>query len=143
MKTKILSLFTVLLLVGCYAKFVPVYSPELEKQIVDTYKINDKLYLDMLNEDVKDRTYKKNADKYTNVEAEINSIRIKNEIRDKNTEMIKMIDNIETLFKKYRDEHMKKVTLTDGEIKVYQSFTKGIWLPLLKAEAALKKTKNH
>lgn len=143
MKTKILCLFTVFLLVGCYVRFVPDYSPELEKQIVDTYKMNDKLYLDLLNEDVNDRAYKKYADRYTNVEAEINSIRIKNEIRDKNTEMLKMIDNVETLFKKYRDEHIKKVTLTDGEIKGYQSFIKGIWLPLLKAEAVLKKTKNH
>lgn len=146
MKFEIKSLLVAVLLsitaFSCKVQFVPEYSSELESQIVKGAKLNDKLYLEMLNVGSPNRSFANFSDRYVEIEAELNSIRLKNEGRRKNVMMLSIIDNLITEFKKLRDEH-KNAVLTDGQILVDQSTIKGFWKPLLVAEGGLKKAKNN
>lgn len=142
MKLKFLTLFLAFSMAGCSVSLVPEYSATLEQQITTGSKMNDKLYLDLLNAEPDARNFQDFAKQYSEVEAEINSIRLKNEIRKNNADMLKTIDNLRTAFITYKNEHKaKKPPLTDGEIIIYNSTIKGFWLPLLTAESGLKKQK--
>jgi hypothetical protein len=123
---------------GCRVTLVPMYNSELDQQIANGAKMNDKLYLDLLASDTVKRSYDLYKDRYTEIEAEINSIQLKNEARKQNQDFLKMIMNLHGLFDKYRDEHKThKSSLTDGEIKGYQAYIKAVWKPLLMAERGL------
>jgi hypothetical protein len=136
----IISIF--LLVASCRVSLVPEYSKEIETQITNGAKLNDKLYIDLLNAPLEKRGFDVFSARYSEVEAEINSIRLKNEIRKQNVDMLKIIDNLANGFKGIKEEHKnKKSPLTDGEITVYQATLKGYWKPLLIAEGGLKKVK--
>ena len=137
-----LCIFLVTMSLSCRVTFVPEYSSEIETQIVNGAKMNDKLYIDLLSAEDSKRTFQLFTEKYSQVEAEINSIRLKNETRKKAVEMLTIIDKLNVAFKQYRDEHKAKTTpLTNGEIISYQSQIKAFWKPLLIAEGGLKKAK--
>lgn len=127
---------------SCRVTLVPEYSKEIETQISNGAKLNDKLYLVLLNTALEKRTFHEFTYKYSEIEAEINSIKLKNEVRKLNVDMLKIIDNLSIGFKGIRDEHKnKKSPLTDGEIAANQATIKAYWKPLLIAEGGLKKVK--
>ena len=82
------------------------------------------------------------ADRYAEVEAEINSIRLRNEVRKNNTDMLFIINKLDSGFIRFRDEHkVNPGILRDGEIRAYQTQILAYWKPLLIAEGGLKKAK--
>jgi hypothetical protein len=128
--------------VSCRVNLVSEYSQELETQIINGAKMNDRLYIDLLKCDTAKRNYQLFADRYANIEAEINSIRFKNETRKNPKSMNSIVDTLKNIFKKYENEHKDKVSaLTNGEIIIYQSYIKAFWTPLLVTESGLKKAK--
>jgi hypothetical protein len=129
------------LLFSCRVVLVPEYSSELEAQIVQGAKLNDKLYIDLLNANPDKRSFQLYAGKYAEVESEIHSILLKNETRKKNNDMLVIIRNLDSAFVEYKNQHKSQDRLSDGEIKVNQAFIKAFWKPLLIAESGLKKAK--
>ena len=79
-------LLVTLLFLSCRVMLVPEYSSQLEDQISKTAKATDKLYIDMLDVPVNNRTYENFKDRYNEIESEINSIKLKNEARPKNAD---------------------------------------------------------
>ena len=129
------------LLFSCRVVLVPEYSAELENQIVQGAKLNDRLYINLLDANPDKRSIQLYADKYAEIESEIHSILLKNETRKKNNDMLVIIRNLDSVFVKYKNHHKSKNTLSDGEIKLNQVYIKDLWKPLLIAESGLKKAK--
>ncbi|AMR32710.1 hypothetical protein A0256_15405 [Mucilaginibacter sp. PAMC 26640] len=141
-KAKWLIYLLAVILSGCSrVVLVPDYSAGIEAEIVNGAMLNDKLYLDLADAQPSKREYIDFSERYSSVEAVINSIQLKNEIRQKNTDMLAIINNLKAAFTKYRDEHKKNNTLSDGEVKADQAFIKAFWKPLLIAEHGLKNAK--
>ncbi len=140
-KTGRLAIFLFLFFTqACKVAWVPDYSAAIEDQIIATAQKNDRLYLDMLDVSAPNQ-YTFYVDRYNEIEAEINSIQLKNEARTNNTDMLKIIKNLKDAFQTYRTEHREKKTLKRGEVLVYQQTIKGFWTPLLIAEHGLKLAK--
>ena len=143
MRRSLIILLLLSMVSGCSISLVPNYNPALEEQIANGAQLNDRLYLDLLNAAPSDRTFQKYADRYSEIESEINAIRMKNEIRANNSEILKIIDLLKTNFTQYKEEHRAKATpLTDGEIRAFSAYIRGFWLPLLTAENALNQQRN-
>lgn len=134
-------LLFVLLFVSCRVAFVPEYSAQLEEQITKTAKATDKLYIDMLDVPVSNRTYDSFKDRYNEIESEINSIKLKNEARPKNADFLVINKNLKDAFDEAKKYHKENATLADGEVKAYQATLAGFWKPLYVAELALKPRK--
>ena len=145
MKTKILVFTSCLLLSlsSCVSvKLVPDYSEALESQIIETQKLNEKLYIELLEQPEDKRTFESASKQYMEVESNINSILFQYQSREKKEDFVKMGQILKDNFLQYKKEHKNKKTLNDAEISLYISYINGFWQPLLTAEKALKNIKN-
>lgn len=122
----------------CKVQLVPPYDAGVEQQIVNTAKMNDRLYLEMKEEPVADRTYTKYSSKYLDIESEINSILLKNEARKQSHDLIVITNNLKTLFVQFKDKHKQDATINDADIKLNQLQIAAAWKALLVAERGLK-----
>jgi hypothetical protein len=123
---------------SCRVSWVPEYSAQLEDQITRAAKATDKLYIDMLDIPVNNRTYDNFKERYNEIEAEINSIKLKNEARAKNGDFLVINKNLKDAFDEAKKYHKDNSTLSNGEVKAYQASLSGFWKPLYVAELALK-----
>lgn len=130
--------FGVLFLISCKVVWVPDYNAKLEEQITKTARANDKLYIDMLDDGPDKRGYDRFKEKYSDIEADINSISLYNEARNKNDDLVAITKNLKEAFLEAKQYHKEKNTLTNGEIKAYQATMAGFWKPLYLAERGLK-----
>ncbi|TMI78144.1 MAG: hypothetical protein E6H10_17685 [Bacteroidetes bacterium] len=122
----------------CKVTLVPPYDAGVEQQIVNTAKMNDRLYLEMQDEPVADRTYNKYSSKYLDIESEINSILLKNQARRQSHDLIVITNNLKTLFVQFKDKHKQDSTISDADIKLNQLQIAAAWKALLVAERGLK-----
>ncbi|MBS1781119.1 MAG: hypothetical protein JST70_17465 [Bacteroidetes bacterium] len=136
----VLILPLIVFLTGCkITGWAPEYNETLDKQIQETAKANDRIYLELLNADKDARGYFLFSNKYIDVQSEINSIELVIEGQKNNKDLLIMIHNVQTLFEKYMGEHKKAIKpLSDGEIKIYEQYMKDAWKPLYIAEKNLK-----
>jgi hypothetical protein len=140
---KLFSLVTLLLfLIGCKVTYVPDYDASIESEIVETAKANDKIYIELLDADPDKRGYKNFESEYITVEADINSIELKNEVRKSNSDMLDIINNhLLPKFIQYKTEHKNATNpLSNAEIEDYQMYIRGYWKALLLAEQGLPHT---
>lgn len=108
-------------LISCRVTFLPAYDAELSKEIVNTAKLVDKFYLQMLEtteEASRGRSYDKFANKYIEIEVEINALLIRNKIRPLNENSTRICEITLELWQKYKDEHKTDNTLSDGLIRL-------------------------
>jgi hypothetical protein len=131
----ILLLFSV----GCKVTYVPDYDASIEQQIVETAKANDKIYIELLAADTGKRDYKIYEPEYLDVEADIHSIQLMNEARKNNTDMLDIINRLDSTFNELRIEH-KAAPPKNMEISIDQMYMKGFWKALLLAEQGLPHT---
>lgn len=134
-------LLLVCLFLSCRVMLVPEYSAQLEDQIAKTARATDKLYIDMLDVPLNNRTYESFKDRYNEIESEINSIKLKNEARPKNADFLVINKNLKDAFDEAKKYHKENSTLSNGEAKAYQATLAGFWRPLYLAEIALKPAK--
>ena len=139
MKRLILVLFFGCLLSSCSVTLVPEYNASLYQQIVTTAARNDRLYIDLMQADTAHRAFSQYAKRYAALEASIQSINLQYQARANNSVFLPILENIQTLFLKYKEEHKQHTApLTQAEIKVYQTYTRDYWKPLLIAENTLR-----
>ena len=126
------------MLLSCRVTLVPEYNAQLEAQIANAAQATDKLYIDMLDTPLNNRTYESFKDRYNVIESEINSIKLKNEARLKNASFLVINKNLKDAFEEAKKFHKDNSTLSNGEAKAYQASLAGFWKPLYIAEIALK-----
>lgn len=131
-------LLLLFLISSCRVTLVPEYNAKLETQITDAAKATDRLYIDLLGEELSARNYDKFQDRYNDLEAEINSIELINQGRLKNDDFLAIIKNLKDAFLEAKEYHKTHKTLSNGEIKAYQATLAGYWKPLYVAERSLK-----
>ena len=142
MKSKFLLLGLLLVTVfSCRVTLVPPYDASIEDQITKTAKLNDALYLQMLENKEADRKYDSYSPKYIEIELEINSILLKNQARDHNADILAITKNLQKLFVQFKDDHKTKNLLTNADIQLNQVQIRAAWVALLVAEKALKNQK--
>ena len=129
-------------MVSCRVTLVPEYSAELEDQITNTAKATDRLYIDILDAPANDRDYRALQGRYNDIEAEINSIELKNQGRIKNGDFIEIIKNLKGAFLEAKNYHKEHKTLSNGEAISYRATLAGFWKPLYLAERALRINSN-
>ncbi len=131
-------LLSTCLLFSCRVSLVPEYNAQLEDQIIKAAKETDKLYIDLLDAAPDLRHYTVAQPRYSEIEAEINSIELKNQGRIKNGDFLVIIKNLKEAFLEAKKFHKDHETLSNGEILAYQATLAGFWKPLYLAEKALK-----
>ncbi|HET9825336.1 MAG TPA: hypothetical protein VFP87_08380 [Chitinophagaceae bacterium] len=123
---------------NCKVTLVPPYDAAIEEQIVNTAKMNDRLYLEMQDQQVSDRAYTKYASKYLDIESEINSLLLKNEARRQSHDLVVITNNLKTLFVQFKEKHKQDNTISNADIKLNQVQIAAAWKALLIAERGLK-----
>lgn len=142
MRTKIILLpFLFICLLACKATFVPPYDASIESQISKTARLTDALYLQMLELKEADRNYEKYASKYLDIQVDINALVLKTQVRDHNTNLLVMVQNLQKMFVQFKDDHKTKGVLTDADVQLNMMQVNAVWAPLLLAEKALKRQK--
>ena len=136
-KVMLVLLFPLAVFSGCKVQLVPVYSAELENQILQGAKMTDMLYLEMTDAPADKRSYDLYAEKYRAIEAEINSILLKNETRAKAEDMVASVKQLRDGFVNARNEHKAKTTLTNPELILLRETFKAYWKPVLIQEHVL------
>ncbi|CAN5684916.1 hypothetical protein BH10BAC2_BH10BAC2_03680 [soil metagenome] len=140
-KVVLVLLLPLAVLSGCKVQLVPVYSAELENQIIEGAKMTDMLYMEMIDAPADKRSYDLYAEKYRAIEAEINSILLKNETRAKAEDMVASVKQLREGFVNARNEHKAKTTLSDPELIILRETFKAFWKPVLIEEHVLASLK--
>jgi hypothetical protein len=128
-----------LALTSCRVSLVPAYSEDIAKQIENTAKFTDRLYLEINDAAPADRAYKNFAEKYRDIEVEINSLIMKNKMRPKGESLVTISKNLLDIFLRYKDMHKEKdTTISNGVLELNRKFLQDQWTALLAAERGLK-----
>lgn len=114
-----LSLISFLLLfASCKVQFIPNYSAELSNEINETAKKVDNFYLTMQDVPLADRQYDHFSTGYIDIEVDLNSLVTKNRVRPLNNEFTRITEISLQLWEKYKEEHKKDNSLSNGLIKL-------------------------
>lgn len=129
------------LLQACRVSLVPTYDAALQTQIENAAKMTDKLYLEMMNAPTAEKNYALYSKSYLDIEVEINSILMKNEIRSNAGDIVASVKALKTYFEQAKKDHADRQTLSNAEFLIYNEQLKALWKPVLLEEIALSKVK--
>jgi hypothetical protein len=124
---------------------VPDYDAAISAQIDNTAKEVDKFYLTMLETtkaENEGRAFDKFSENYISIEVELNSLLAKNKIRPLNQNSTRICEITIQLWLKYKDEHKKDNTLSDGLIRLNQMTFKDLFYAMQVAEKGKELAKN-
>lgn len=127
----------ILLFNSCKVTFVPNYNANIAEQIDNTTKAVDKFYLLMLettSTENEGRNFKKFSGQYVDIEVELNSLLNKNKIRPLNENSTRICEITIELWLKYKNEHKKDNTLSDGLIKLNRKTFNDLFFSMQVAE---------
>lgn len=118
-KSLSIVLITLLFIGGCKTiKLVPDFDASISEQIMDTAKKVDAHYITMIgmfNDSITALSYEEVHEGYEVIEIELNSILLKNKVRELNSESIQVSSTVLDTFVKYKDRHKSKA---NGQSKV-------------------------
>jgi len=141
LKQKNLSLLTLLLVslsfISCKVQLVAPYDDGIMQQIETTAKEIDRFYLTMLEgttEADNGRAYVLFQEQYINIEVELNSLLMKNKVKPLNGSSARICEIILELWRKYKAEHEKYNTLSDGLIKLNRTTFNDLFFAMQSAE---------
>lgn len=132
---KKLLFFSVIILIflsSCNVKFVPAKSPEALTLIQTIYVDVSVLYNQISA--AQTRTFVTFDKNYNDASLAIDSLITLDKSRSKSDKLVTQDLLIQTLFKKYKDYHSNKNTLSDGDIQVFKSYMKSAIKPRLTSE---------
>ena len=119
-----LLLIPVIFLAGCRASFVPAYDAALQTQIENAAKATDMMYLQLMSSPDSLKSFDHYLNEYLNIESDINSLLLKNEVRPK-----------------AKEDHAKRGVISNAEALIYNEQLKALWKPVLIEEIALSKAR--
>lgn len=126
---------------ACKVSQVPTYDAALQTQIENAAKMTDRLYLEMMNAPAEAKRYMYYQKAYTDIEVEINSILMKNEIRPKAADIVASVKALKEYFEAAKKDHADRDSLSNAEFLIYNEQLKALWKPVLIEEMALSKVK--
>lgn len=127
----------VIALNSCKVTFIPSYDADISKQIENVTKEVDKFYLSMLeitSASNNGRVFSNFAEQYVNIEVELNSLLNKNKIRPLNENSTRICEITVELWIKYKEEHKRDNTLSDGLIKLNRKTFSDLFFAMQVAE---------
>jgi hypothetical protein len=138
-KRIILSAFILMFLSlnACKVTLLPGYDANISEQIVNTAKAVDKFYLSMQDNTSAEnggRAFSKFSEQYVNIEVELNALLSKNKIRPLNQNSTRICEITLELWTKYKEEHKKDNTLSDGLVKLNQKTFSDLFFAMQVAE---------
>ncbi|HBS86419.1 MAG: hypothetical protein A2W91_19590 [Bacteroidetes bacterium GWF2_38_335] len=135
----LVSVFLVTCTNSCRVKFVPDFDSELYSKIETTSKAVDRFYLLMLETtSAKDneRAYSNFSKQYVEIEVELNSLLLQNKIRPLNENSTRICEIILQTWNKYKEEHKEDNSISDGLIKINQTYMQDLFFALQVSEKA-------
>jgi len=132
---------TLLLGTSCRVSLVPAYDAALATETDNVAKEVDHFYLNMLETSKATgggRTYEKFAPDYVDLETDITALLNKNRIKALNGNSIKICEITLAKFIKYKEEHKKDNTLSDGLVKLDRKYMDDLFFAMRVAENAKK-----
>jgi len=138
-------ILSLLALNACKVTFIPGYDAKIAEQIENTSKAVDKFYLSMLDATSAEkggRAFGKFSEQYVNIEVELNSLLNKNRIRPLNENSTRICEITIQLWMKYKAEHKKDNTLSDGLIKLNQKTFSDLFYAMQVAEKGKEMVSN-
>lgn len=126
---------------GCRVSFVPAYDAALQIQIENAAKATDMMYLQLMSSPDSLKNYNHYLDDYLNIETDINSILLKNEVRPNATDIVASIKILKDYFIKAKEDHAKRGVISNAEALIYNEQLKALWKPVLIEEIALSKAR--
>ncbi|WP_372771935.1 hypothetical protein [Mangrovibacterium sp.] len=115
----LIFLFQLLAFTSCRVTLLPPYNPAIATQIENTSREVDKFYLTMAElskPENEGRAYANFAEKYIEIEVELNSLLNKNKVRPLNEHSTRICEITLQLWIKYRNEHKEDNTISNGLI---------------------------
>lgn len=131
----ILGLLT-LLLSGCTIRLVADYDAETEKAIFETAKKVDLFYVQLLDTPEDQRQYAAFADSYMTIEADLDSLLLRNKVRPKNEDSIEIVSTTLDLWVKYKNRHQQTNTYTTGNAELDRDKFDRLFSYMARAEKA-------
>lgn len=144
-KTLFIAVLSISILNSCRVTLVPNYDAGIAAQIDNTSKTVDKFYLMMLETtSVQDggRAFNKYAEKYVDIEVELNSLLTKNKIRPLNENSTRICEITLELWIKRKVEHKTKDSLSDALIKLNRKDFSDLFYAMQVAEKAKSQINN-
>ena len=140
---KILALASVFLS-ACTVKWVADYDADLAASVQQVAKTTDAFYLNMLESSSRSdstRNYSYFAPGYATIEAELNSIRLQNQIKALNEHSTRISEIAIEMWVDYKTEHKTDGTISDGIIKLNRVYMQDVYRAMLIAEEGKNFTK--
>ena len=122
---------------ACKVTFLPGYDASITEQIVNSAKAVDKFYLLMLDNASAEnggRAFSRFSVEYVNIEVDLNALLSKNKIRPLNQNSTRMCEITLQLWTKYKEEHKKDNTLSDGLVKLNRKTFSDLFFAMQVAE---------
>lgn len=129
-------LFPLAFLYGCKVTFVPTKSQTAIDAINKIQTDANTLYSNI--SEASDKSFNTYEQPYLTIDTEIDSLIAFDSRRAKAGVIIKQDKTIQSLFDEYKNEHQQKVSITNSEIQVYQSYLKSVIDPRLISENSLQ-----
>jgi hypothetical protein len=144
-KSVLFAILSITILNSCRVTLVPNYNAGIAEQIDNTSKIVDKFYLMMLETTLVqngERAFSKYAEKYVDIEVELNSLLNKNKIRPLNENSTRICEITLELWIKRKVEHKTKDNLSDALIKLNRKDFSDLFFAMQVAEKAKSQINN-
>lgn len=144
-KTGLFLFVSLFFLFSCRVTLLPEYNAEISKNIENTAKLVDKFYLLMVettSEENSGRSYDRFAEKYVEIEVEINSLLNQNKIRPLNENSTRICEITLELWQKYKEEHKTDNTLSNGLIRLNRKTFADLFFAMQMAEEGIKLVNN-
>ena len=138
---KYLPLILLFIISSCKVNLIATYNAEVSAEIQALAKTVDRFYLNMLDntyEADNGRAFNNFTNDYVNIQVDLNALYLKNKIRPLNENSTKICKTTLDLFKKYKEEHKTKNTLSDGLIKLNRKTFSDLFYAMQVAEEAKK-----
>lgn len=135
----LITLTSLLTFNSCKVAFMPSYDASILEQIDQTSKSTDKFYLLMLETtkpENEGRKFEKFAEQYVDIEVELTSLLNKNNVRPLNSNSVRVCEITLQLWIKYKEEHRKDNTLSNGLIKLNRKTFNDLFFAMQVAEKA-------
>lgn len=134
-----LYLFFIILFIvtsGCSVKYVTDYDASIKDEIVHIFKKVDLFWGELLDTPDTEREYEKFKNKYTEIETDIRTLVMRNEIRALNKESVKQANIALDLWIQDRDEHKKNDKISDFEARRHRKQFQRVFIAMAKGEEA-------
>jgi hypothetical protein len=130
--------FCFLMQSGCTYKLVADYNSGLSEETIMVAKKVDYFYANLLNTPDSLRTFDRSSQAYTEIEVDIKSILMRNKIRPLNEESVKIIENTDSLWQKYKTRHKDENTYKDSLLELHRERFARMFMAMFNAEESKK-----